>query len=80
MLAAVRSAFRSSFRSARTRNTVVYTPAFTKISYRAMSDVKTATIEASELPAGTMKMVEVGEGQVLVSNVKGEIVSCLEWN
>lgn len=42
-----------------------------------MSDIKTATIDASELPAGTMKMVEVGEGKVLVSNVKGEIVSCL---
>lgn len=40
-----------------------------------MSDIKTATLDASELPAGTMKMVEVGEGKVLVSNVKGEIVS-----
>lgn len=39
-----------------------------------MSDIKTATIDASELPVGTMKMVEVGDGKVLVSNVKGEIV------
>lgn len=40
-----------------------------------MSDIKTATtIDASELPAGSMKIVEFGGGKVLLSNVKGEIV------
>lgn len=32
--------------------------------------------EASELPPGTMKVVEVGEDQVLLVNAEGEIYAC----
>lgn len=51
-------------------------PAGIPLLARAMSDVKTgAVLDASELADGEMKIVDFEGGQVLLSKVKGEVVS-----